>query len=155
MMKENKHLRIACCDWMYEFIEQLDSERIDVLDLNKFYDYGMLQISPFRLYHDVENCGWRIIFNGYKIFHATDTHTLDGISAKDYDLYAIEHNYDEEIVEQAIAESYETGIYCRAIMSIESHLSYQQAQAFFESQAKKRSEILRLHESATYGYRYD
>ena len=40
------------------------------------------------------NVGYRVLFDNYKVFYATDTRTLDGISARNYDLYLVEGNYD-------------------------------------------------------------
>ena len=93
---ERPSLRFGCCEWMVEHLEGI--KNVDVYEIGKLYDYGQFQISPVKLYHDVNNCGYRIFKDGTKIFHATDTCTLDGISAKEYDLYALEHNYDEETV---------------------------------------------------------
>ena len=40
---------------------------------------------PIKLYHDVPNCGYRIFINDKKIIYMTDTKTLEGITAKNYD----------------------------------------------------------------------
>jgi len=91
---ERPSIRICCADYM---VEHLDGFRnIDVLDLNKVYDYGNFKISIFKLYHDILNVGYRIFKGEHKTFHATDSFTLEGLSAKNYDLIAIEHNYNEK-----------------------------------------------------------
>ena len=98
----------------------------------------------------MENCGYRIFTENYKIFHATDTAHLQGITAKNYDLYAIEHNYDEWKAQNAIEEARKERKYCHAIGSIETHLSWQQAREFINQNKKENSEILELHQSKSF-----
>ncbi|MGP1501881.1 MAG: MBL fold metallo-hydrolase [Bergeyella cardium] len=141
-------VRVACCKWL---VEELPNVRnIDTLEIGKLYNYGTFKLSPFKLYHDVENSGWRIFKDDYKIIHATDTGHLEGITAKGYDLYAIEHNYDENKAYEAIEEARKEGRYCHAIGSIETHLSWQQAREFIEKNKKESSEILELHKSNSF-----
>lgn len=138
-------LRIACCSWLVEELPNL--KNIDVLEIGKMYDYRSFKVSPVKAYHDVPNCGWRIFKDDFKIFHITDTAHLEGITARNYDLYAIEHNYCEEKVEKAIREARAEGKYCHAIGSIQSHLSIQQAQSFIKTNANENSQVLELHKS--------
>lgn len=138
-------LRIACCSWLVEELPNL--KNIDVLEIGKMYNYGSLKASPVKAYHDVPNCGWRIFKDDFKIFHITDTAHLEGITARNYDLYAIEHNYCEEKVEKAIREARAEGKYCHAIGSIQTHLSIQQANEFIEANAGANSQVLELHKS--------
>lgn len=146
---ERPTLRIACADFLLERLEGLNN--IDVLQVGKLYDYGAFKVSLVKLYHDVPNVGWRIFLNnGQKIFHATDTAHLEGISAKGYDLYAIEHNYCEEYIQQAIEEAHAKGEYTHAYGNINTHLSIQQARAFIEANRKESSEVLELHKSRSF-----
>ena len=138
-------LRIACCSWLVEELPNL--KNIDVLEIGKMYNYGSFKVSPVKTYHDVPNCGWRIFKDDFKIFHITDTAHLEGITARNYDLYAIEHNYCEEKVEKAIREAQAEGKYCHAIGSIQTHLSIQQANEFIEANAGANSQVLELHKS--------
>jgi len=149
LQAERPTLRIACADFLLERLEGLTN--IDVLQVGKLYDYGEFKVSPVKLYHDVPNVGWRIFLNsGQKIFHATDTAHLEGISAKGYDLYAIEHNYCEEYIHQAIEEAHAKGEYTHAYGNINTHLSIQQARAFIEANRKESSEVLELHKSRSF-----
>ena len=149
LQAERPTLRIACADFLLERLEGLNN--IDVLQVSKLYDYGAFKVSPVKLYHDVPNIGWRIFLNsGQKIFHATDTAHLEGISAKGYDLYAIEHNYCEEYIQQAIEEARANGEYTHAYGNINTHLSIQQARAFIEANRKESSEVLELHKSRSF-----
>lgn len=149
LQAERPTLRVACGDFLLEELPCI--KNIDVLQVGKIYDYGAFKVSPVKLYHDVPNFGWRIFLNsGQKIFHATDTAHLEGISAKGYDLYAIEHNYCEEYIQQAIEEARDRGEYTHAYGNINTHLSKQQARAFIEANRKESSEVLELHKSRSF-----
>ena len=149
LQSERPTLRIACADFLLERLEGLNN--IDILQVGRLYDYGAFKVSPVKLYHDVPNVGWRIFLNnGQKIFHATDTAHLEGITAKGYDLYAIEHNYCEEYIQQAIEEARANGEYTHAYGNINTHLSIQQARAFIEANRKEISEVLELHKSRSF-----
>lgn len=149
LQAEKPTLRVACGDFLLEELPCI--KNIDVLQVGKIYDYGAFKVSPIKLYHDVPNFGWRIFLpNGQKIFHATDTVHLEGITAKGYDLYAIEHNYCEEYIQQAIEEARANGEYTHAYGSIKTHLSIQQARAFIEANRKESSEVLELHKSRSF-----
>ena len=149
LQAERPTLRVACGDFLLEELPCI--KNIDVLQVGKIYDYGAFKVSPVKLYHDVPNFGWRIFLpNGQKIFHATDTVHLEGITAKGYDLYAIEHNYCEEYIQQAIEEARANGEYTHAYGNINTHLSIQQARAFIEENRKESSEVLELHKSRSF-----
>lgn len=139
---ERPGIRIGYCnDWFLE----LQGRNIDRFKIGSIYDYGLFKISPFKLYHDIENCGYRIFINNYKIFHATDSNHLEEILAPNYDLYAIESNYDEETIFERILEKESIGEFAYQRYSINSHLSEQQANNFFYKNKKDTSILLRLH----------
>lgn len=142
---ERPSIRFGCGEFLKDKLK--DVPNVDIYEAGKIYDYGAFQISPVVLYHDVPNFGYRIFKDGKKIFHATDTYTLDGISAKDYDLYAIETNYDEDTIWKIIQYKESLGQYAHQRGSINSHLSKQQAQAFILKNAGKEFEHLMLHQS--------
>ena len=149
LQDERPTLRVACGAFLLEELPCI--KNIDVLQVGKIYDYGAFKVSPVKLYHDVPNFGWRIFLpNGQKIFHATDTVHLEGISAKGYDLYAIEHNYCEEYIQEAIEEARANGEYTHAYSNINTHLSAQQARAFIDKNRKESSEVLELHKSRSF-----
>ena len=149
LQAERPTLRVACGNFLLEELPCI--KNIDVLQVGKIYDYGEFKVSPVKLYHDVPNFGWRIFLpNGQKIFHATDTAHLEGITAKGYDLYAIEHNYCEKYIQQAIEEARANGEYTHAYGNINTHLSIQQARAFIEANRKESSEVLELHKSRSF-----
>lgn len=67
----------------------VDKSNIDVVEAGKTYNYGLFQISPIKLYHDVPNFGYRIFMNNERLIYATDTNSMKGIKAENYD-----HLYD-------------------------------------------------------------
>lgn len=149
LISERPTLRIGCCEWMLKYVEGL--KNIDVLKVGSTYNYGSFLISPIKLYHDVPNCGYRILIcNGkgdeYKILHATDTAHLEGISASNYNLYAIEHNYDEDTINDNIRGKELNGRFAYEKGTINSHLSEQQARDFIFKNKGEHSKVLRLHE---------
>lgn len=144
---ERPTLRIACGSFMLPFLEGL--KNIDVLEYGKLYNYGAFEIAPIKLYHDCENFGYRIFKDEYKIIHCTDTYTLEGITAKGYDLFAIEHNYNEDTINESIAEHDAVGEFSHQRRSFNTHLSEQQARDFIFKNKGTNYEVLRLHESTT------
>lgn len=144
---ERPTLRFGCGIWMKDFVEGI--KNVDYYEAGQIYNYGSFSVSPVSLYHDVPNFGYRIFKNGTKIIHCTDTCHLEGISAKDYDLYAIEHNYDEETIMERISVKESRGEYAHERGSINSHLSEQQARDFIYKNKGSNSQVLRLHETKT------
>lgn len=147
LCKERPTLRIACGPWMVEHLEGI--KNIDVVEPGYLYDYGAFEIAPVKLYHDVPNCGYRIFKDAYKIFHATDTAHLNGITARDYNLYTLEHNYNEETVYDIIEQQEQRGEFAHQKGSINTHLSEQQARDFYYENAGEQSTLVRLHESTS------
>jgi len=144
--KERPSLRFACGAHLAEPLKNV--RNVDIVEAGTIYNYGSFAACPVILYHDVPNFGWRIFYGDKKIFHATDTAHLQGITAKDYDLYCLEANYDEERVYEVIREKRLRGEYPHQIGAINSHLSIQQAQNFFlQNRTEGKGEIVILHQS--------
>ena len=142
---ERPTLRFGICDWMLPLMEGI--KNVDIYEFGKWYDYGQFKISVGKLYHDVPNCFFRIDKDGHKTFRATDTYTLQNITALNYDLYAIESNYDEETIDDSIREIESKGGYAYQKGVLNSHLSQQQAKDFIFKNAGPNSKVIRLHES--------
>lgn len=143
---ERPALRFACGSFLAEKLEGV--KNVDILESGKIYDYGAFKISPITLYHDVPNFGFRILKDGYKIIHCTDTFTLEGITAKDYDLYAIESNYDSEETQKRIERKQKSGQFAYEYGAMNSHLSEEQARDFIFKNKGENSKVVRLHESS-------
>ena len=148
LQKEHPSLRIGCGKWMLPHLEGITN--VDVYEFGQWYDYGYFNIAIGKCYHDVENCFYRIEKNGFKIFHATDTKTLEGVTARNYNLYCIEANYSEPIAQQMIEQAREKGEFTHIIGSINSHLSEEQCNDFFYKNKAEHSKLIRLHETRSY-----
>lgn len=143
---ERPSLRFGIGSYLQEYFAGF--RNVDIYDPGKWYDYGGFKIMIGNLYHDVPNCFYRIEKNGQKVFHATDTMTLEGITAPGYDLYAIESNYDAETVYNRIKQKEDNGQYSYERAAMNSHLSEQQARDFIFKNRKPESVTVRLHESS-------
>lgn len=148
LAKNRPTLRFACCSWMVPLLMEcgVSNSHIDVLNVGKKYDYGSFAVSPVQLYHDVPNCGYRIYMNGNKLFYATDTNTLEGISAKDYDLYMVEANFTEADIRERIRSKQERGEYAYEVGVIRSHLSKEKCDDFICENIGIRGKFVYLHQ---------
>lgn len=146
LAKERPMLRFACCEWLTEPLKQCGVKNIDILEIGKLYNYKQFEISPFKLYHDVENCGYRIFINGEKALYATDTATLDGVSAKDYSLYLVEANYQADEIHQRIAEKISEQKYVYEYRVFKTHLSKENCDRWLMENKNENSAIVYLHQ---------
>lgn len=115
LANERPTLRFGCCEWLVQELIDcgVDKGNIDVYILDKKAVYNNnLKIKPVKLYHDVPQCGYKIEINGYKVFYATDTNTLEGTTARNYDLYLVEGNYEnnEELHNRSHNDYYENRV---------------------------------------------
>ena len=67
--------------------------------------------------------------------------------AKNYDLYALESNYNEDEIYDLIESKEEKGQFAYQKGAINSHLSEQKARDFFFKNKGENSQLIRLHES--------
>lgn len=150
LQKENENVIVACGEWLEGLLTYHDIKNIKILDFNKWYNLNYCKVALVQSYHDVESCGFRLVFDDRKVFHMTDTCTLDGINAKDYDYYLVEGNHDEDTIDHEIALAEENGEFTYKIGAKNSHLSFQQAREFVKRNAKVGSQVQFLHTSKQY-----
>lgn len=148
LAKERPTLRFGCCDWLVSDLIDCNVQKrnIDVFEIGKVYDYQKFKISPIKLYHDVPQCGYRLFVGGEKAIYATDTAHLQGITAKEYDLYLIEANYEDEELQERIKSKQETGQFCYEMNVSSRHLSKEQADAFLLENMGINSKYVYMHE---------
>lgn len=146
-------LRFGCGEWMVlPLVEAgVDPRKIQVFSMGVSYRCNIFGeiflIEPFTLYHDVPNCGWKITTPGKKkVLYATDTMTMEGVCALDYDLYLIEANHDQDEIRRRAAEKHYDGKFSYEDRAMRTHLSRQQADAWLVENAASFSEILYLHQ---------
>ncbi|MBQ7981665.1 MAG: hypothetical protein IJ305_08710, partial [Oscillospiraceae bacterium] len=126
LAKMRPTLRFGCCKWLLNDLVScgVQTWRIDAFTpdlLNTYSDD--LQIAAVELTHDVPNCGYKIFIDGEKVFYATDTNTLNGITATGYDLYMIEANYEDEEIQERIRKKEESGVFAYEYKVLKNHLS--------------------------------
>lgn len=122
-------------------------KNIYVLSSNKWYDLGALKIKLEKLYHDVSNYGIHFEIDSKKGIYFTDTCRADHIDAKNYDLYLVENNYQQEILEEHIKNCDDRNQinYLYRVMS--THLSKSNCDDFLINNMSKNSEFVYLHKS--------
>ncbi len=148
LIQERPTLRVGCCEWMIEKALRcgIGTSRLDVYEIGRIYHYKTFKISPVKLYHNVPNCGYRLFFNNKKVLYATDTNSLNGISAKHYDLYMVECNYEDAEIQHRILEKQSKGDFAYEVNVINNHLSKQKCDDFIVENAGPNSEFVYLHQ---------
>lgn len=140
---ERPTLRFACCEWLVKDLIEcgVEKKNIDVLKIGKIYNYNAFKVIPIKLYHDVSQCGYKVLINSYKVIYATDTNRIDHIDAKNYDYYFIEGNYedDEELHNRAVDEFYENRVK-------NTHLSKVKASEWLMENMGNNSKYIFMHE---------
>lgn len=154
--RERPGLRWGCCDWMVGWLLDagVDKRVIDVYDpdIKAFEMYGpRISIRPERLTHDVPNCGYHLRLapeHGKleRIFYATDTGTLEGVEAKEYDWYLIEANHTRAELEERARAKLDAGQFAYEIRAARNHLSQEQAEEWLYSQMGPNSQYVFLHQ---------
>lgn len=114
------------------------------------YKAGKYKIKPVQLFHDVPNIGYIIEKEGFKMIHATDTNMIKHIGAKGFDLYAVECNYDELLLDEKIRSTLYDETFTYEIRSRENHLSFQKTTEWFNEMRKDESILQPLHISHSY-----
>lgn len=149
--RERPALRFGCCEWMVPHLLRsgVSPFVIDlyVPDALGFYRYGdRFKVLPFPLLHDVENCGYKIICGEKRVLYATDTSTLDHVTAPGFDLYLIEANHTEDELADRIRRKNEAGEYVYEHRVEKTHLSRESADAWLAMNAGRNSEVIYLHQ---------
>ena len=145
---ERPTLRFACCEWLLPVLIGcgVQKKNIDLLKVGKIYNYGAFKLSPIKLYHDVDNCGWRIFSGAEKAVYITDTSTVQGITAKDYDLYLIEANYSEPEIQERIKAKEAAGQYVYEYRVLKTHLSKEECDQWLMDNIGENSEYVYIHQ---------
>lgn len=149
LAKERPTLRFGCCEWLVADLLScgVSKRNIDVYDIGKVYDYKLFKVSPIKLYHNVPQCGYRIFADGQKAMYTTDTAHLQGISAKGYDLYLLEANYELRELQERIRTKQEKHIGFIYEYDIPyRHLCKEQTDEFLLENMGDNSEYVYLHE---------
>lgn len=148
LASERPTLRFACGKWLVnDLIDSgVNPANIDVLNIGEKYDYGAFKVVPIKLYHNAPNCGYRLYFGDKKVFYATDTSSLAGITAKNYDLYMVEANYELDKLIESINEKSQNGEYAYERNVLQNHLSKTDCDEFINANKGPHSKWVYLHQ---------
>lgn len=147
--KERPTLRWGCCEWMVAPLLEagVDKRVIDVFTIRSCSIYkDLCTVVPEELTHDVQNCGYHIWRKAESLFYATDTATLDGVEAKNYDLYMIEANHTRDELEARVQAKRAAGEYAYEYRAASNHLSQEQALDWLYQQMGPHSQYIFLHQ---------
>lgn len=73
LAEERPTLRFGCCRWLAPplLAAGVPERQIDVLEPRTMYGYGLCNVIPFMLTHNVPNCGYKVHFPSGKVIYAT------------------------------------------------------------------------------------
>lgn len=125
----------------------VNKKNIYALPSNKWFDLGMLKVKLEQLEHDVPNHLIKFQIGAKKGVYIVDTNSVKHIKAKDYDLFLIEANYKKEILEKHKQEKNETEEYNHLYRVENTHLSFEDANAFLIENMKNDSQFEYIHKS--------
>lgn len=146
LISRHPAVKFVCLEYLVaELAKIVPKASIYVLEANKLYDLGLCRIAAFPLEHDVPNCGYRIQIGDFKAIYATDAKELK-VSAKNYDLYLIEANYDLIEIMDRINTKRAKGEYVYEIRAINNHLSKQQCDDFLYRNMGEKSKFEYMHQ---------
>lgn len=141
------------------YVQGIHPKNIIILDATPhcWWNLGIMMVKLEELYHDTPNYALKCIINGKKLLYVVDTNKIDHIqNAGSYDLYLIESNYNEELLEQHIQDCIENNddenkLYYLHRVS-RTHLSDKQATDFLLENMGSNSKYIKLHQSS-YNYK--
>lgn len=132
--------------------------RVDVLLTNVRYEYDGFAVEAFDLPHNVPQVGYKLFFaDGRKMIYATDTSSLNGVKAPQFDLYMIEANHGEEEIHDRIKKKALNGEYSYEVEAAKNHLSEEKALDWIYENIGAGGEyvLLHRHQEKEYGKRKD
>lgn len=141
-------LRFGCCDWLVSELVScgVNKANIDVLECDTVYGYGVCNVIPVYLKHNVPNCGYKLHFPAGKVIYATDTNNLNGISAYHYDLYLIEANYEDAEIQEKIRQKKLSGEYAYEVQVLKNHLSKAKCDDFIYRNISANGAYVYMHQ---------
>lgn len=153
LAEERPTLRFGCCKWLVNDLIEcgINKKNIDVYEINTKYAYirkeqKTITIQPILLYHNVNQCGYKVFIDNVKCIYCTDTYTLEGISAPNYDYYFIEANYEEKEIKKRIEAKEVLGIYSYEKDALLNHLSKEKCDEFLINNMGENSRYEYMHQ---------
>lgn len=122
-------------------------KNIIYLKSNKWFDLKLLKVRLEELHHDVPNHLLKWEYKGKKGIYIIDTGNVNGIQAKNYNLFLIESNYKRDVLEKHRKEKDSNYEFDHLYRVEEVHLSYEQAMDFLIENMGGNSIYELLHKS--------
>ena len=130
----------------------VNKKNIYILKSGKKYDLGLIKVKLEELYHDTPNYALKWQIKDKKGIYIVDTCKVEHIEAKDYDLYLIENNYQENLLQEHINNCEDEKILYYLYRVPRTHLSAEQANSFLIENMGENSTYEYIHQS-DYNYR--
>lgn len=132
----------------------VNKKNVYYLKEKRWYSLGIIDVRLEKLVHDVENYCLKAKFNtiNKKMIYVVDTMRIDHIEAKNYDLYLIENNYQEKLLEEHIKNCEDENMLYYLTRVPKTHLSSEQANSFLIENMGKNSRYEYIHQS-NYNYK--
>ncbi len=125
----------------------VNKKNIYILKSSKKYDLGLLKVKLEELRHDTPNYALKCEINSKKMIYIVDTTNVDNIIAKDYDLYLIENNYQESLLQEHINNCEDKNMLYYLNRVPKTHLSSEQANSFLIENMGNNSVYEYIHQS--------
>ena len=116
------------------------------------YDMGMLGVMIEPLVHDTPNYALHFYIKQKSGVYIVDTANVDNISAKNYDLYLIENNYQKDLLQEHIDNCEDVNMLKYLNRVPYTHLSSEQANTFLIENMGENSRYEYIHQS-NYNYK--
>lgn len=146
---ERPMLRFGAGQWLAAALAAagVKSCRIDILRPGNIYGYSGFAVEPVTLLHNVPNQGYKIcLSDGRKLIYATDTYSLDGIEAKEYDLYLVEADYEEKELAQRMRDKLKAGEYSYEKKVLLNHMSRERCDDWIYQNIGAAGEYVYMHQ---------
>ena len=145
---ERPTLRFGAPEWLVKNLVDcgVKKKNIDVLKMDWKHNYRQFEVVPVLLRHNVPNCGYKVHFEHGKMIYATDTNSMDGITAENYDLYLIEGNYTEQEINERIRDKLDNGGFVYEFSVLNNHLSKEKALDWLYENMGAKSKYMFIHE---------
>jgi phosphoribosyl 1,2-cyclic phosphodiesterase len=146
---ERPTLRWGVPEWLLGKVIEcgVKKQNIDIMRPYYYTAYeDLASIKTEKTPHNVDNCAYHIYTHGDALFYATDTNSLDGIVARNYDLYLVEANYDGVEITERIRQKQEAGEYCHEWDALNNHLSKEKADDWLYRNMGPNSQYVYLHQ---------
>lgn len=156
LLNDNPLCKVVAGPHLWDKISEtgIDSRRVSIAPPGKVVTLGMgaytVKAEPLELIHDVPNYGWKLTIESPEgtatMMYATDTASIDHIELPGLDYYFIEANYEDEEIEQRIAEKVAAGEFAYEYRARENHLSKAQTDKWLAENAGENSTFIYMHQ---------